>query len=217
MIKRPLCTICVLFLIVQAVRVCLFGQAEDLNPSPLEQAVSVDSAVSLSGRVAEVEEKTQVRAVRLEDCIVSVAERSVREENLLVYIRPEQLEETIKIGNIVSVAGEAAPFEEARNPGNFDQRSYYRIQGLHVLVWAESIRVESKETNRPAEALARLRSAWKETLVSHLGEYYGNTMSAILLGEKSGLDPEMKKIYQKNGISHILAINCTNAKLCILC
>lgn len=207
MIKRPLCTICVLFLIVQAVRVCLFGQAEDLNPSPLEQAVSVDSAVSLSGRVAEIEEKTQVRAVHLKDCIVSVAERSVREENLLVYIRPEQLEETIKIGNIVSVAGEAAPFEEARNPGNFDQRSYYRIQGLHVLVWAESIRVESIETNRPAEALARLRSAWKETLVSHLGEYYGNTMSAILLGEKSGLDPEMKKIYQKNGISHILAIS----------
>lgn len=207
MIKRPLCTICVLFLIAQAVRVCLFGQAEDLNPSPLEQAISVDSAVSLSGRVAGVEEKTQVKAVRLEDCIVSVAKRSVREENLLVYIRPEQLEETIKIGNTVSVTGEAEPFEEARNPGNFDQRSYYRIQRLHVLVWAESIRVESKETNRPAEALARLRSAWKETLVAHLGEYYGNTMSAILLGEKSGLDPEMKKIYQKNGISHILAIS----------
>ena len=29
----------------------------------------------------------------------------------------------------------------------------------------------------------------------------------ILLGEKSGLDPEMKKLYQKNGLGHLLAIS----------
>ncbi len=207
MTRRPLCTICVLFLVAQTMRVCLFGYAEELNPSPLEQAVSIDSAVSLSGRVVRVEEKKEVKAVRLEDCIVSVAKRSVREENLMVYIRPEQLKEIIKIGNIVSVAGEASPFEEARNPGNFDQKSYYRSQGLYVLVWAESIQIESKETDILGEFLSRLRRAWKEKLVFYMGEYYGNTMSAVLLGEKSGLDPEMKKIYQKNGISHILAIS----------
>ncbi len=32
-------------------------------------------------------------------------------------------------------------------------------------------------------------------------------LSAILLGEKSGLDPEMKKLYQKNGLGHLLAIS----------
>ena len=32
-------------------------------------------------------------------------------------------------------------------------------------------------------------------------------MSAILLGDKSGLDEEMKKLYQKNGIGHLLAIS----------
>lgn len=217
MIRRPLCTICVLFLVAQTMRVCLFGYAEELNPSPLEQAVSIDSAVSLSGRVVRVEEKKEVKAVRLEDCIVSVAKRSVREENLMVYIRPEQLKEIIKIGNIVSVAGEASPFEEARNPGNFDQKSYYRSQGLYVLIWAESIQIESKDTDILGEFLSRLRRAWKEKLVFYMGEYYGNTMSAVLLGEKSGLDPEMKKIYQKNGISHILAINNTKIKRCVLC
>lgn len=32
-------------------------------------------------------------------------------------------------------------------------------------------------------------------------------MSAILLGEKSGLDEEMRKLYQKNGMGHLLAIS----------
>ena len=32
-------------------------------------------------------------------------------------------------------------------------------------------------------------------------------LSAILLGEKSGLDLEMKKLYQKNGLGHLLAIS----------
>ena len=39
------------------------------------------------------------------------------------------------------------------------------------------------------------------------GIYYGGTMSAILLGEKSGLDEEMRKLYQKNGMGHLLAIS----------
>ena len=32
-------------------------------------------------------------------------------------------------------------------------------------------------------------------------------MSAILLGEKSELDAQMKALYQKSGIGHILAIS----------
>ncbi len=40
-----------------------------------------------------------------------------------------------------------------------------------------------------------------------MGEKDGNTLSAILLGEKSGMDPEMKELYQVSGIGHILAIS----------
>jgi competence protein ComEC len=40
-----------------------------------------------------------------------------------------------------------------------------------------------------------------------MGEYYGNSMSAILLGDKSGLDAEVRELYQKSGIGHVLAIS----------
>ena len=40
-----------------------------------------------------------------------------------------------------------------------------------------------------------------------MGARHGNSMSAILLGEKSELDAQMKALYQKSGIGHILAIS----------
>ena len=78
---------------------------------------------------------------------------------------------------------------------------------MHVLVWAEKVTVKSADADELKEFLTWLRSQWKEMLTEYLGEYYGNSMSAILLGEKSGLDEEMKKLYQKNGIGHLLAIS----------
>lgn len=207
MIRRPLCTACILFLIVQAVRVCVFQCAEDQKPSALESAVSEGTRLTLTGTVGRIEEKNKVTALFLEDNAVSASGQQISEPSILVYINPDEIQKKINIGNVIQVEGEASFFERARNPGNFDQRSYYQKQGIHVLVWAESLSVRSGQTDRIREFLSGLRARWKGMLTECLGEYYGNTMSAILLGEKSGLDAEMKKMYQKNGIGHLLAIS----------
>lgn len=209
MIKRPLCTACLIFLAIQAVRVFGLKSAEDLQPSALEYAVSEGTRVSLTGTVCKKEEKEKVTAVFLKDNAVFVREDHINESKLLVYVEQSSDWETIKIGNRVRVEGEVSLFGPARNPGNFDQKSYYQRQEIHVLVWADGLTVVSSRTDRLKEALAGIRASWGELLVSHLGEYYGGTMSAVLLGEKGGLDPEMKKLYQKNGIGHLLAINST--------
>ena len=40
-----------------------------------------------------------------------------------------------------------------------------------------------------------------------IGEKNGGILAAMLLGEKSEMDSEVKELYQNNGISHILAIS----------
>lgn len=208
--KRPLCTICILFLVIQAVRVCFFGAGAE--PSALESVLAEDAAstlenkrVTLEGTVYKVDKKANVTAVCMKDNAISVSSQKFNESKIMVYIRPDQTE--IKIGNKVKIYGEASVFETARNPGNFDQRAYYARQGIHVLVWAETVDIISDETEQVRQFLCELRSGWQEVLTEHLGEYYGGTMSAVLLGDKSGLDEEMKKLYQKNGIGHLLAIS----------
>ena len=217
--KRPLCAICILFLVIQSIRV-LFSGVEETQPSALEKVVSYgEKQVELAGTVYRIEEKKKVTAVFLKDSTVSVAGQMLNESELLVYISKNETEQSteIKIGNRAAVSGEAEIFETARNPGNFDQKTYYLRQGIHVLVWAEQFRILSLDIKPVRQFLSEVRGRWNELLVRHLGDYYGGTMSAILLGEKSGLDARMKTMYQKCGISHLLAINCTRIKLCVLC
>ncbi len=215
--KRPLCTICILFLIVQWIRALYFGT----EVSVLERAVREEPQVELAGTVYKIEKKDKVTALFLKENVVSVNGRTVEESGILVYVSNDNSDKNeeerasedkragdgIRLGNRLHVLGEAQIFEEARNPGSFDQRVYYERQGIHVLVWADEAVCISSKTDRVKQFLFELRTQWEELFRRHLGEYYGGTMSAVLLGEKSGLDDEMKKTYQKNGISHLLAIS----------
>ena len=207
MIKRPLCTACVLFLAVQAARVCVFQSAGDQKPSALESVASEGTPVTLTGTVSRIEEKEKVTAVSLDNNAVSALGQQISEPKLLVYINPDEIQTKVNTGNVIQVEGEASLFDRARNPGNFDQKAYYQRQGVHVLVWADKVKISSGEKDDIKVFLARLRARWKDMLTEYLGEYYGNTMSAILLGDKGGLDARMKKLYQKNGIGHLLAIS----------
>ena len=42
-------------------------------------------------------------------------------------------------------------------------------------------------------------------------------MQSIVLGDRSGLDDDVKMLYQKNGISHILAISALHVSLVGMC
>ena len=118
-----------------------------------------------------------------------------------------------KSENKLKIKGKASAFETARNPGNFDQRAYYKRQKIGAYVWADEVGILSGQTECIRQFLHEFRQGWKKLLVGCLGSYYGNTISAILLGEKGDLDPYMKKLYQKNGIGHLLAIS----GVCFLC
>ena len=84
-------------------------------------------------------------------------------------------------------SGGTSYFKEARNPGNFDQKFYYENRDF-TQVYGKNCRITDQETWKFREWLAKLRRNWKRLLVSQMGARHGNSMSAILLGEKSELD-----------------------------
>ena len=80
--KRPLCTICILFLIVQWIRALYFGT----EVSVLERAVREEPQVELAGTVYKIEKKDKVTALFLKENVVSVNGRTVEESGILVYV-----------------------------------------------------------------------------------------------------------------------------------
>ena len=113
----------------------------------------------------------------------------------------------LTLGAEVIVEGNFYAFEGATNQGEFDYARYYhslgyagRLRRVEV-TWQESCAPGVRET------LYRLQRYWEERLYQIFPEKEASVMTAILLGDKSGLDEEVKDQYRRNGIIHILSIS----------
>lgn len=210
-VNRPLCLAALLLIGIQAVLTGGFRIARDLKPSGLELAAREGENVSLVGTVARREEKAKYQVYYLTDNQVRLNNQIIKESKVLVYIKREESQniqnQQIAVGNTIYLTGEVSFFDEASNPGNFDMKFYYQKQGIHASIWADDVQIQDSKVRQIREWLTVFRCQWKEVLVLCLGSDYGNIMSGILLGDKSELDGDIKALYQKSGIGHILAVS----------
>ena len=113
----------------------------------------------------------------------------------------------ISVGDQFVISGEFASFNEATNPGEFDSKAYYRSIDIGGKIKkAKLLKVKSAGWNL-GEMLTELRNWFHDRLYKILPKREASIMATMLLGEKDGLDEQIKEIYQKNGIIHILSIS----------
>lgn len=181
--------ICLVFLMIRYV-IFWVGAKEELPPEVLRMD---GETVRVTGQIykREQREKGPTWYLRSED------------RGYIVY---SSTWSGYKIGNTITVTGTFQLFERPSNPGAFDSRSYYLNQKICGRILPESIEVNDTTIQYGKEWLARLREQWKDELLTRMGDE-GAVLSGILLGDKSGLEPETKELYQKNGIAHLLAVS----------
>jgi competence protein ComEC len=130
---------------------------------------------------------------------------NIKLERLIIY--PTTIQ-TIKIGNILSMRGRLNPIEEPTNPGQFHMRSYYQGKGISHMVFAKEIGYIDKQYSAYGEILRTLRESFGEVISLLMNdERRAGVLKAVLLGDKTDLQKDLKRLYEKNGISHILAIS----------
>lgn len=216
--NRPLCSLCLVIAILIGILTAGAGAkfVSELRPSPVEQHGEKDDWLIVRGQVYKKEEKEKYQILYLKKCSVyfqkdqqsqqnqQSQQSLIKESRMLIY---DEKKNKIQIGNEVEAEGKLSFFETARNPGNFDQKAYYQRQNIHGKVWSETLRITDHTVKRIQNVLENIRVHCRNTLLSEAGEKNGSILSTILLGEKSQMDPEIKKLYQVNGIGHILAIS----------
>ena len=111
------------------------------------------------------------------------------------------------LGSRVTIRGEWVPYSHATNPGEFDAAAYYRTLGIGGKLRDTVVLEVGGDYWRVRESLYRLRGFFKERLYQVFSQEEGAVMSALLLGDKGELDSELKGLYQRNGILHILSIS----------
>ena len=216
--NRPLCSLCLVIAILIGILTAGAGAkfVSELRPSPVEQYGEKDDWLIVRGQVYKKEEKEKYQILYLKKCSVyfqkdqqsqqnqQSQQSLIKEPRMLIY---DEKKNKIQIGNEVEAEGKLSFFETARNPGNFNQKAYYQRQNIHGKVWSETLRITDHTVKRIQNVLENIRVHCRNTLLSEAGEKNGSILSTILLGEKSQMDTEIKKLYQVNGIGHILAIS----------
>lgn len=115
--------------------------------------------------------------------------------------------QTFKIGQLVMIEGIFSEFTRATNPGEFDVRAYYQSKGIGGKVKKAQIVAVGKDYSFFREILYRCRLRLHDRLAKVFPAKEASVMQTLLLGEKEELDADVKALYQKNGIAHILSIS----------
>ena len=124
-------------------------------------------------------------------------------ENVRMFLKTK---EELPAGTIVWAAGTLERVEGPRNPGEFDSRQYYACQHIYYFLKNAEIEKKSRTYSGYQQRLLDLKDKLCGILEKAAGED-APVFGAMLLGEKTDLDSELKLRYQMGGMIHILAIS----------
>ena len=202
--KRPLSVGCLVVVIL----ICIVTSLSRKEPWSCPELEG--QTVIVQGRVYQKEVKTQggqdKTVVYLKQVsFVGEIKEHPDPENILCYLR-EGVPEP-EIGSLVILKGTLKNFQQPTNPGQFNAPFYYQILRISFRLNQAEIQVKSDRFYKIAEGLYQLRRKAGSKVDALLPEQEASVMKTMLLGEKGILDEEIKGLYQRNGIAHILAIS----------
>ena len=212
-IKRPLVA-AVLFVILLIMAYDSLGKDEGF--------AYIGKTLSLTGRIKEIKsydvpfgERSYRLKVKADSDEINAFILKIKESDLFagcnlhndVDIDLSELSKRL-YGRKISCTGSFEAFDGELNPGQFDAASYYKNEGYTGILDAKDIRlVKEEESFSPDIYLHRLNLAISDKYKKILGDKNAGSLSAMVLGDKRGLDEEIKELYQENSISHLLSIS----------
>lgn len=156
------------------------------------------------GRVAQIQEKENGASLILEPAFAKAGWTKEQFQRISVFMEEGELPQ---IGWVVELRGKLEETERARNPGEFDFGLYSRSQGYCCQVYGEELRVVQTSTIPYQEGIRRFKNWCKGILKQVCRTEDLGIFQAVVLGDQSFMEPEIKEMYQRHGISHILAVS----------
>lgn len=205
MIKRPLCIVCLgVIAILLIFDVC--GLSQKWKPKYyqlLSEKAEMNVACQLEGRVAYYERKPKFIYIYLKNSILTVhSEQYSIPEIIIKYSGSEGF----AIGNLICIRGKLEAPEGARNPGQFDAQKFYRTRNIDYFVEGDNVKIVDDKYDWLRGGLFNLREKFC-TKINLLAPQDGGVLSAMLTGDKSFLEEDVKIRYQMTSTLHIIAIS----------
>lgn len=205
--KRPVCCACVFLMLCLCILDLAGIPVIRGNPLPREVREYIESHPSavICGEVQRCQDTEYSLSVYLKQVFLLCQSERIPIRNIRVFLE-KNAKENLKTGMVIQVGGELERVSAPRNPGEFDSQQYYACQGIYYFLKNGIIQKKGRNYSKYGQFLTELRGRIGEILQETAGEDAG-IYQAMLLGEKSGLDEEVRLQYQMAGMVHILAIS----------
>lgn len=235
--RRPLCLLCLIFVLLVMIYMTAFAdiyldpdpdqkvslsegtyQAGEIVISEGEDQKQEISRSETDNREQEISLPENESNHKLYGYIYAMEEKNGRsvlyikstEENrsVICYLSEEVASlQSLKIGYQVIIKGKVRRFEAASNDGQFDVRKYYAGMGISYSMTNCAYEVMMKKPWPVRQGLFVIRKKLAHSLDALLSEEDSGVLKAMLLGDKSGMTEEIKGLYQRTGIAHIVAVS----------
>ena len=193
-------------------------QKQEISQSETDNRERVISRSETDNREQEISLPENESNHKLYGYIYAMEEKNGRsilyikstEENrsVICYLSEEVSSlQSLKIGYQVIIKGKVRRFEAASNDGQFDVRKYYAGMGISYSMTNCAYEVMMKKPWPVRQGLFVIRKKLAHSLDALLSEEDSGVLKAMLLGDKSGMTEEIKGLYQRTGIAHIVAVS----------
>jgi len=117
---------------------------------------------------------------------------------------------TPKLDDVIQVKTEVIPIENKGNPGEFDLKTYWKTKGIYGMFFIESKdfhRVKIIPCSNLTISIRMAQQLCLDILSKHLSGQELGIAQALILGDKSLLDDEIRSAFIATGSMHILAVS----------
>jgi competence protein ComEC len=114
-----------------------------------------------------------------------------------------------RYGDLLEMTGRLVCPGGPREEGGFDFRKFLARQGIHSIISrpSEITLVAAGQGSRAMELIYRLRGSMSQSLTRALPEPQCSFATAMLLGQRGLLPPEIRENFRRTGTAHVLAIS----------
>ncbi|MFQ6606438.1 MAG: DNA internalization-related competence protein ComEC/Rec2 [Fidelibacterota bacterium] len=113
-------------------------------------------------------------------------------------------------GDTLEGDGTFTDFPAPRNPGDFHFQNFYHRQGIFGRVFQDRHQLPACFPNQKGsltQGILSLRSFIKSQIRKFTSPEAAGLLTALLLGDKSQVDPEIKDTFVATGVVHVLAVS----------
>lgn len=190
-----------------------FSENDDNRYYIMDSAFEDKTGADITGVVYSYNDKETY----LKDVYINIgSDISYQLSDLLVYKVPR-----FKLGSHIKIHGTVYKPETSSNPGQFNKREYLREKNIYYTAVAKSVTefVSKNQDNGNfyqnfynlylvyLEKIQNIKEKLTQVYKQALPKKECGIVTAMILGDKTLLDMDIKKLYQESGISHLLAIS----------